>query len=56
MTPLISAAINGHVKVVELLLDKGADVNKTDKDGNTALKLATQYGHSETVTLLDLWY
>lgn len=36
-TALIRAADNGHLDVVRLLLDKGADVNAHDNDGITAL-------------------
>lgn len=36
----------------QVLLDMGADVNATDKDGNTALILATTRGDEPTVQLL----
>lgn len=34
----------GHDKVVELLLEKGLDVNSKDVDGNTPLQIATIQG------------
>ena len=33
LTPLTAAARNGHTSVVEILIEKGADVNKADKLG-----------------------
>ena len=39
-TPLHLAAIWGHKEVVELLLCRGADYAKTDKEGNTPYMLA----------------
>ena len=36
-TPLQVAAINGHSGVVQILIDEGADPNKTDKYGDTIL-------------------
>jgi ankyrin repeat protein len=51
--PLIVAARNGHIKIVELLLLRGADVNVRDKEqGTTALIAAAQQGHKEIVELL----
>jgi ankyrin repeat protein len=46
------AAANGHDATVKLLLEKGADVNATDKPQKTALMGAASFGHSTTVRLL----
>jgi ankyrin repeat protein len=51
-TALMRAAFDGHKEVVELLLEKGADVNAKDKDGGTALMIAYVKGHKEIVKLL----
>ena len=42
LTVLILAAANGHERVVELLLRRGAEINKQDSDGATALMIAAQ--------------
>ena len=48
------ATIHKHTKIVKLLLERGADINKRDIYGVTALIWAAHFGHSETVaTLLD---
>lgn len=50
---IIAASYNGHAKVVELLLDKGADPSVQDKNGNTALMWAERQGHAEIVEILS---
>lgn len=51
VTPLCIAAYDGHVGVVKLLLESGANVNLMCNDGNP-LFVACQNGHSEVVKLL----
>ena len=51
-TPLIMAAWMGHTKVVELLLEKGVQVDAPCKSGKTALMLATSFGKTDTVRFL----
>lgn len=50
-TPLMHAAVQGHLEIVKLLLAKGADVNAQTDDG-TALMMAVTWGHAEIVKLL----
>jgi len=43
-----------NVKMTELLINAGADVNMKNKRGETALMIAISYGHNDVVrTLLD---
>jgi ankyrin repeat protein len=49
---LTEASWNGHWAVVELLLDRGADVHAADKHGFTALRSAAWKGHRDVVELL----
>ena len=51
-TPLIWAAMMGHIDIVRMLLAKGADVNVRDKDGSTALIWASNNGDANTVQAL----
>jgi len=50
--PLSRAAENGHAKCVKRLLAKGAEVESTDLDGNTALLLGAANGHKIVVKML----
>ncbi|HZI53208.1 MAG TPA: ankyrin repeat domain-containing protein [Chitinophagaceae bacterium] len=53
-TPLMWAVYNeyDYVEIIQALLDKGADVNVTAKDGSTALSHALKKGNTGTVALL----
>ena len=46
---IIFASRNGHIEVVKLLIDNGADVTADD---NEAIRYASRYGHIEVVKLL----
>jgi hypothetical protein len=52
LTPLIAAAMAGQSDAVQLLLDRGANVNRKLTRGQTALTDAAFNGHTETVKLL----
>ena len=43
---------NGHVIVVRLLLERGANPNITNAQGQTLLELANERGHTDVVKLL----
>ena len=49
---LQAASDQGHEKVVQLLLDRGADVNAQGGYYGTALQAASRYGHEKVVQLL----
>ena len=51
--PLVFAAARGHLGIVKILLDNGANVNADmDGRGETALKNAGSNGHHDVVDLL----
>ena len=43
-TGIMMAAEGGHLTCLQLLVDRGADVNATSKDGRTAIAWATTMG------------
>lgn len=51
-TPLHIAALCGFPDILDMLLQRGADINATDNDGYTALHLAASLGHLATVQRL----
>jgi ankyrin repeat protein len=51
-TALMWAAAAGHVDVVRLLIEAGADVRAVDDEGVTALHLARANGHTEVAAAL----
>jgi ankyrin repeat protein len=50
-TPLVSAAGQGHARIVKLLLDKGAIISQTEANDDALFK-AAETGHTEVVKLL----
>ena len=52
MIALHWAATGGHLAIVRLLLEKGADINAKDEFGNTALHRAVESKQEELVQLL----
>ncbi len=51
-TCLIIAALEGHLSICRLLIDKGAQLEAKNRYGNTPLQLAAERGHVEVVRLL----
>ena len=51
-TPLIYAAFNGHLPVVQFLMSKGADINAVSENGMTAAMAAARGGFMDILALL----
>lgn len=49
LTPLMLAVINNNVDLVRILLEKGANINEVDKQGNTALIYACALNKKEMI-------
>lgn len=50
--PLLIATRAGNLKMVKLLLAKGANINATDNTGQNVLQIAEQQGHTNIVKFL----
>ncbi len=46
------AAARGHVEVLKLLLEAGADLNARTRKGRTAIEIGAQEGHHDIVEVL----
>ena len=53
ITLLMAAASRGHERVVELLLQRGAEINLQSSDGVTALMAAARCGHERANTIQE---
>jgi len=51
-TPLMQAAVGGHVEIVRMLIAANADVNAVDQGAQTALYCAIQAGSIEVLQML----
>jgi ankyrin repeat protein len=51
-SPLHWACAEGHTKVAELLMDRGANINALNKEGRTPLIIAAAFGKRDAVALL----
>ena len=55
-TPFHKAVLNGHVPLVELLIEEGADVNAKSLNNTTPLQLAFHSNHIPCALFLFLLY
>jgi ankyrin repeat protein len=51
-SPIFWAAANGHTRIVDLLLDRGANPSLPDENGRIRLSVAKENGHDDIVDVL----
>ncbi|OUM60262.1 hypothetical protein PIROE2DRAFT_30628, partial [Piromyces sp. E2] len=51
-TPLLITSDKGHKAIIKILVEHGADINKENKRGETALSLAFNKGYKDIITYL----
>jgi ankyrin repeat protein len=49
---IMIASKYGHIEIIRLLIQYGADIDAQNHQGQTSLMLASKYGHKECVQLL----
>ena len=51
-SPLIIACANGHLNIIEILLNKGADINGSNVYGRNCIYIGCKYGYIQIVNFL----
>ena len=51
-TPVHKSAANGHLEIVKLLLERGADIHAVNAEGETPYQVSLQSGEREIADLL----
>ena len=52
MSPVMYASQNGHIEILQKLINRDANVNLTSLNGSTALMWAIRSGHEKIAELL----
>lgn len=52
-TALHHAAAKGYLEIARLLIADDADLERTDREGQTPLMIAIRHGHDEIVDLIN---
>ena len=52
-TPLMKAIERGQIKIAEILINKGAEVDKVNNNGDTAHKIAEKKGYKDLSAMLE---
>ena len=52
-TPLMGAAANARLEILDLLLAHGADPSMKTTEGKTAADLAREHGHADVAARLE---
>lgn len=56
-SPLHWSSKEGHIKIVDLLMARGARINATNRGDDTPLHLAAAHGHQDIVHMVSKrWY
>jgi uncharacterized protein len=53
LTALMWAAGYGHAETVRMLIDSGARIDVVDDRGKSALDMAREFKHAETIDVLE---
>jgi len=55
VTPLMVAATESHIPVIDLLIRHGADLTRSDYNSNNVLHYAAMCGHPKSVQLIGVY-